>query len=98
MAGSTILDANLLAVAGVSGALATLLTGLTVVAAREKIEAIMAAKIAGSVAGRGDRTGYSVDGQSLTFNTADLETARALLVRLSRSYGGGGTAIPVAFA
>jgi hypothetical protein len=97
MAGSTVLTAGLLGIAGITGPLLTLLTGLTVSAAKVQMEAIMAAKVIGSVAGRGSQVSYNVDGQSVSFDVAQLEAARALLDRLAGTSGGAGRSIPVSF-
>jgi hypothetical protein len=87
MAGSTILTAQLLGLAGVTGDLLALLTDKTIREAVPILEAIAAGKLAGVVI-RGDRISYSVDGQTSTFSVDQIRNAIAELKRLAGNGGG----------
>lgn len=95
MAGSTVLTAELLGIAGVTGALLAVLTGKTVREAVPIVEAIAAGKAASAVL-RGDRVSYSVDGQTSTFSAAQMDGILAFLRKMAQD-GGGHVQVPVIF-
>ena len=82
MAYDSVITANHLAIAGITGALATLLSGKTVAQASAEIDIIYALVLSGKVAA-GGIVRYSLDGQSAETDIATLEKARNLLGKLA---------------
>lgn len=87
MAYDTVINATHLAIAGVTGDLATLLSGKTVAQAAEEVEAILAAVLAKGVAA-GGVVRYALDGQSVETSIEQLLSARDALRAMKRETAG----------
>lgn len=94
MAASSVITTTMLAIAGVTGDLATMLVGKTVAEARDDLDTIFALIAAGTAVRNGPLVSYTVDGQSATMDIAKLEAARDLIARLA-AVGGGLSFMPV---
>ena len=93
---NSIITATHLAIAGVTGDLATLLSGKTVAAASDELEIVMAAVLSNGVAA-GGMVRYSLDGQSVETSLDTLIRTRDALRNMARATCGP-SMLPIEFS
>lgn len=93
MPASTVIDAPRLARLGITGAIATLLTGKTIAEAAEILLDDLDILLATNGSRREGKVSYTIDGQSVTIDVHQAEILRSYLIRMKSTGGGHGPVV-----